>query len=107
MSAASPPRWARGTKGAGMTFTEFMDRAAQAFEVVAVAVLIVGMVWSLPYSGWVWRTPAMGAARLLLGVGSRSITNDSRIHLVRLAGGPNPSGHAADPTRLRRDPPPP
>jgi hypothetical protein len=44
-----------------MTFTEFVDRAAQAFEVFAVAVLIVGMVWSLVYSAWVWRTPAMGA----------------------------------------------
>jgi hypothetical protein len=39
-----------------MTFTEFMDRAAQAFEVFAVAVLVVGMVWALLYSARVWRT---------------------------------------------------
>ena len=39
-----------------MTFTEFMDRAAQAFEVLAVAVLVVGMVWALLYSARVWRT---------------------------------------------------
>ena len=43
-----------------MTFTEFMERAAQAFEVFAVAVLIVGMVWSLLYSAWVWRTSGKG-----------------------------------------------
>ena len=43
-----------------MTFTEFMDRAAQAFEVFAVAVLIVGMVWSLLYSARVWRTSGDG-----------------------------------------------
>jgi len=39
-----------------VTFTEFMDRAAQAFEVLAVAVRVVGMVWSLLYSARVWRT---------------------------------------------------
>jgi|SRR3954469_25752437 uncharacterized membrane protein len=43
-----------------MTFTEFMERAAQAFEVFAVAVLIVGMVWSLLHSAWVWRTSGDG-----------------------------------------------
>ena len=43
-----------------MTFTEFMERAAQAFEVFAVAVLIVGMVWSLLHSAWVWRTTGDG-----------------------------------------------
>jgi uncharacterized membrane protein len=43
-----------------MTFMEFMDRAAQAFEVFAVAVLIVGMLWSLLYSASVWRTSGDG-----------------------------------------------
>ena len=43
-----------------MTFTEFMERAAQAFEVFAVAVLIVGMVWSLLFSVRVWRTSGDG-----------------------------------------------
>jgi uncharacterized membrane protein len=43
-----------------MTFTEFMERAAQAFEVFAVAVLIVGMVWSLLSSARVWRTSGDG-----------------------------------------------
>ena len=60
MSAASTPKCAPGTKEAEMTFTEFMERAAQAFEVFAVAVLIVGMVWSLLYSAWVWRTSGDG-----------------------------------------------
>ena len=43
-----------------MTFTEFMDRAAEAFEVFAVAVLIVGMAWSLFQSARVWRTSGDG-----------------------------------------------
>ena len=43
-----------------MTFTEFMERAAQAFEVFAVAVLIVGIVWSLLQSTRVWRTSGDG-----------------------------------------------
>jgi uncharacterized membrane protein len=43
-----------------MTFTELMERAAQAFEVFAVAVLIIGLVWSLLYSAWVWRTSGDG-----------------------------------------------
>jgi uncharacterized membrane protein len=43
-----------------MTFTEVMDRAAQVFEVFAVVVLIVGMVWSLLYSARVWRTSGDG-----------------------------------------------
>jgi uncharacterized membrane protein len=43
-----------------MTFTEFMERAAQAFEVFAVAVLIVGIVWSLLQSTQVWRTSGDG-----------------------------------------------
>ena len=43
-----------------MTFTEFMERAALAFEVFAVAVLIVGMVWSLLFSARVWRTSGVG-----------------------------------------------
>jgi uncharacterized membrane protein len=43
-----------------MTFTEFMDRAAEAFEVFAVAVLIVGMVWSLLQSARVWRISGDG-----------------------------------------------
>jgi uncharacterized membrane protein len=30
-----------------MTFTELMDRAAQAIEVCAVAVLVIGLVWAL------------------------------------------------------------
>src|SRR3954462_9337087 len=43
-----------------MTFTELMERAAQVFEVIAVAVLIVGMVWSLLASARVWRTSGDG-----------------------------------------------
>jgi uncharacterized membrane protein len=43
-----------------MTFTDFMERAAQAFEVLAVAVLIIGLVWSLLYSAWVWRISGDG-----------------------------------------------
>jgi uncharacterized membrane protein len=43
-----------------MAFTELMERAAQAFEVFAVAVLIIGFVWSLVYSARVWRTSGDG-----------------------------------------------
>jgi uncharacterized membrane protein len=38
-----------------VTFIEFMELAAQAFEVLAVAVLIIGMMWSLGYAAWIWR----------------------------------------------------
>jgi uncharacterized membrane protein len=43
-----------------MTFTELMERAAQVFEVIAVIVLIIGLVWSLLYSARVWRTSGEG-----------------------------------------------
>jgi len=38
-----------------MTFIEFMERAAELFEVLAVVVLIAGMVGSLIYFGVEWR----------------------------------------------------
>jgi uncharacterized membrane protein len=38
-----------------MEFTELMERAAQAFEVFAVSVLLVGLIWSLVMAGRVWR----------------------------------------------------
>jgi len=52
-----------------MTFTEVMDHAAQAFELVGAAVLAVGLVAALGLAAKVWRSSSdAGAAfRLLRG----------------------------------------
>lgn len=38
-----------------MTFTETMDHVAQAFEVIGVAVLVLGLVWSVVLACRTWR----------------------------------------------------
>ncbi|GAA4800588.1 DUF1622 domain-containing protein [Actinomycetospora chlora] len=38
----------------GATFVDLMDRVAQVFEVVAVGLLVVGLVWSLVLAGVTW-----------------------------------------------------
>jgi uncharacterized membrane protein len=52
-----------------VTFTEFMDHAAQVFELVAAAVLAVGLVAALVLAGVTWRRKSDGGAafRLLRG----------------------------------------
>src|SRR6476469_4709942 len=39
---------------AGTTFVELMERVAQGFELLAVALLLVGLVWSLATAGVEW-----------------------------------------------------
>ena len=43
-----------------MTFTESMDHVAQGFEAFGVAVLVLGLVWSLVFAGLVWRRTGAG-----------------------------------------------
>lgn len=43
-----------------MTFAETMDHVAQAFEAVGVAILVIGLVWSLTLAGRVWRSTGAG-----------------------------------------------
>ena len=52
-----------------MTFTEFMEHSAQAFELVGAAVLAVGLVAALVLAAVMWRRTSDGAAafRLLRG----------------------------------------
>jgi uncharacterized membrane protein len=38
-----------------MRFTEVIERAAQGFEALGVAVLVVGLVWSVVVAGRMWR----------------------------------------------------
>ena len=39
-----------------MTFTDVMDHVAQAFEGVGVAVLVLGLLWSLGFAARIWQT---------------------------------------------------
>ena len=43
-----------------MTFTEAMDHVAQGFEAFGVAVLVLGLVWSLAFAAVVWRRSGHG-----------------------------------------------
>lgn len=43
-----------------MTFTEAMDHVAQGFEAFGVAVLVLGLVWSLVFAAVVWRRSGKG-----------------------------------------------
>ena len=45
-----------------MSFTEAMDHAAQGFEAFGVAVLILGLVWSVAFAALVWRRSGSGRA---------------------------------------------
>jgi uncharacterized membrane protein len=53
-----------------MTYTEFMDHSAQAFELVGAVVLAVGLVAALVLAGVAWsrRSDGAEAFRLLRGV---------------------------------------
>src|ERR1700749_4481935 len=41
-------------KATGTTFVEIMDDVARLFEVVAVVLLLVGLLWSFALAGVVW-----------------------------------------------------
>lgn len=43
-----------GAVTTGTTFVHVMERVAQVFEVVAVALLLAGLAWSLVLAGWIW-----------------------------------------------------
>lgn len=43
-----------------MTFLEVMEHTAQAFELFGAAVLVLGLVWSLVFSGRVWLRTGRG-----------------------------------------------
>jgi uncharacterized membrane protein len=49
-----------------VTFTEFMDHAAQVFELVGAAVLAVGLVAAPALAGVAWRRSSDGAAAFRL-----------------------------------------
>ncbi len=48
--------------GASVSVTEVMDHAAQGFEAFGVAVLVIGLVWSLVFAALVWRRSGDGRA---------------------------------------------
>jgi uncharacterized membrane protein len=43
-----------------VTFTEAMDKVAQGFEAIGVAVLVLGLVWALVFAAVVWHRSGNG-----------------------------------------------
>jgi uncharacterized membrane protein len=50
---------------AGTSFAEVMDRVAQVFELVAVGLLVVGLLWSLALAGLTWARSHAGQRAFL------------------------------------------
>lgn len=54
-----------GAGSSGTTFVHVMEQVAQVFEVVAVALLLAGLAWSLVLAGWIWARDRAGHSAFL------------------------------------------